>query len=247
MASNYKVTGTDLDNFLEPRTGTKRADVNYHINGVDISNTYETMTRDQRIPDIQYHVNGTDLARLFSGSVSQYSNTRRLTSTRTTQWRTQLIHDFSITFSSATARTNFFTYGGRIIWSGSRSGGSSSSKNTDWTNLLNAAGTIELGKTNTYQNVNSTVSSIGSDDLTTSWQSIYTRTGTGVYSTNNILIQAYAPSSTQIRVRALYRDGTSGVIDEYVDGTIQSFCNERRHSSQAAPTYATITNLTSGS
>lgn len=246
MASNYEHRGTDLDDLFQARTTTKRADVGYDVSNIDISNRYEKVGRDQRIPDLDYESGSTNLARLFMGNDSQYSVSQGDTSTRTTQWRNQLIHDARITFSSATARTNFFTYGGRLKWTGSRTGGSSSTKNTDWTNLLNSAGSIELGKTNTYRNNTGTQSSIGSDDLTSSWQTLYQGNGTGAYSTNRLYIQAYQESSNVIRMRAVYSDAATGTIHEYVNGTIVSDIDTRRHPSQSSPSYTTITELTAG-
>lgn len=248
MASNYSNRSEDFDNLFAPRVTTKRADVDYNVEGTDISNRYEKLSRDQEIPSIDYLDGGANLSTFFMGNNSQYITTARINSGRTTQWRVQVIHEIEVTFSSSSARTNFFRYGGRIQWSGSRTGGTSSAKNTDWTNLLSSAGSIELGKTNTYRNGDSTISSIGSDNLTTSYQTLYTRFGSGAYSSNYVRIQARNVSSSVLRFRAIYADAQAGNFgDEYVTGTTRSDIQERRHSSQSAPSYRNTVLLTAGS
>ena len=64
------------------------------------------------------------------------------TNSTTSAWGTSASITKTITFSSATAARYFFNAGGMIRLSLSRSGGTSQPKNTAWTNLLNAVGTL---------------------------------------------------------------------------------------------------------
>jgi len=247
MASNYKHLSEDFDDLFAPRATTKRADVGYKTAGTDISNTYEKLGRDQQIPNIGYSQTSTDLATLFMGNVSQYSTASKLTSQRTTAWNTKLIHEWTTTFLSSTARLEFFKFGGRVMWSATRTGGSATSKNTSWTNLLSSAGNIELGKTNTYKNGTTTTSVIGLDDLTNAYQTLYTEAGSGSYTGNSITIRAKVVNTHSVTMQAIFDDGTSGTVDEDVDGTLTSTIDERRHPSQTTPTFRTSIAVSAGS
>ena len=247
MVSNYNELSEDFDDLFAPRVTTKRADVGYQTASSDISNTYETLSRDQELPHIGYESSGINLATLFMGNVAQYATTSKLTSVRSTAWNTQLIHWYTITFPSTAQRNNFFKYGGRIIWSATRTGGTASAKNTDWTTLLTTAGTIELGKTNTYRNGSTTVAAIGLDHLTNQQQTLYTLAGTGSYTSNLLTIRARLDSSTAVSMKVIFDDGDSGTIDEDVDGTLTSTVEERKHPTQATGTYVTTTAVTEGS
>lgn len=244
--AGYSNKGTDLDNIFAARTTTKRADVDYHINGVDISNIYEDLSLDQKIPPVDYSTGSTNLSELFMGHAGQYVVTaNRLTFSRTAAWTTNVDAYFTVTFSNATVANNFFLYGGRIRLSGSRTGGTSSAKNTSWTNMLNAMGTIEIGKTATYRGT-TTINANGWDDLTTGDQLIYnaSNTGTAPYAENDLLVYAAATSTNVLRVRVLLRDQDVGdpTIDESVNGTLSFTVDERRHPTiTPAPTY-TLTN-----
>ncbi len=55
----------------------------------------------------------------------------------------------SVSFASADAARYFFNAGGKIKISFSRAGGSATTRNTNWTALATAAGTIEIGYLNT--------------------------------------------------------------------------------------------------
>ena len=66
------------------------------------------------------------------------------TTTSTSGWNTSSVLTQTITFPSRNQLRYFFNAGGMIRCSWSRSGGTSSSQNTSWTDTLNAAGTIVL-------------------------------------------------------------------------------------------------------
>lgn len=60
-----------------------------------------------------------------------------------------LVFTQSVTFASGDAARYFFNAGGRIKVSYARSGGSSTTRNTDWSALATACGSIQLGFNNT--------------------------------------------------------------------------------------------------
>jgi hypothetical protein len=60
-------------------------------------------------------------------------------------WNNQLTCVITVDFTNATQARYFFNSGGEIRITSSRSGGTVSSQNTAWTNLLNSAGTRQFG------------------------------------------------------------------------------------------------------
>jgi hypothetical protein len=241
----YSVNGTNLDNFFEARSGTAIGSVGYSRVGVNLSTIYEGLEHDSQIPDIGYANNGTDLARLFKGNLLQYSTATRNTSTRSTAWNGAIIHDIRITFSSTPSASYFWQYGGRLMLTASRSGGSASLKNTTWTNLLNAAGRIEIAANATYRNTQTQVSTVGYNDIPVngSYILLYTSTGSSPYTSALYRIFARRTLTNTMEIRVRFDDLTSEIIDENIDGTIQSVLTERRHPTAVVPSYSTLSNL----
>ena len=152
-------------------------------------------------------------------------------STRTASWSTTVYHEFTVTFASANAARFFFNSGGEIRFARSRSGGSSTDQNTDWTNLLSNAGTVKFAEgATTYTGSGGTAASVGFDDLTTSYQQIFTATGTGSYSANDWTIQAKANaaygSATVVTFKANFNDDHAAQTGNYTGGGLGTAPNE---------------------
>ena len=168
-------------------------------------------------------------------ATSYHSTENKDTSQRTSAWSTSVTHDVTITFSSESHRQSFFNAGGKINFNASRSGGSSTNQNTDWTNMLSAMGTIQMGYTATTAS-SGTTTSIGSYDLTTSYQTIYTKAGSGAYSTNYYQIQGRADNSTTLRFLITFGDSHTGRgYFDSVDGTLESVVGQKRPNSGTLP------------
>jgi len=189
----------------------------------------------------------------LTADASYLSTENKDTSTRTSAWSTTVTHDCTVTFSSAAHRQAFFNAGGKLNFTASRSGGSSTNQNTDWTNMLSAMGTIQMAYTATTAS-SGTTSSIGNNDLTSSYQTIYTKAGSGAYSTNYYQIQARADNSTTLRFLITFGDSHTGRgYFDSVDGTLQSVIGQARPNSGtlpngysvvvATPTYTTNSDL----
>ena len=161
--------------------------------------------------------------------------------TFTSTWYTSLAEETTWTFASEAACRAFFNGGGRLGFSSSRSGGSSTTQNTNWTNLLSAMGDVIIthdGCTTT----GGTGSSAGKGfyELSTSNQQLYIKYGSGSYASNYWRMLGRVNSTTNptvITLRAewsdphtqgsgaLGPDGIAGTGDEaygndYVDGTM---------------------------
>lgn len=216
----------------------------------DVSNAGTIQETD--LNNVQGTVTNGYNARL-TADASYLSTENKDTSSRTSAWSTSVTHDCTITFSSAAHRQSFFNAGGSINFTASRSGGSSTNQNTDWTNMLSAMGTIKMAYTATTAS-SGTTTSIGNNDLTTSYQTIYTKAGSGAYSTNYYQIQARADNSTTLRFLITFGDSHTGRgYFDSVDGTLESVVGQDRPNSGtlpngfsvvvATPTYTTNSDL----
>ena len=167
-------------------------------------------------------------------------------SSRTTNWNGIITHNFDVTFADENQRRFFFNAGGEIRFSASRAGGSTYSKNTDWTNMLSNMGTIKFGRTDTTCTGTGTTTTIGNSDLTATYQTIFTKAGSGNYAENEYEIRArFSTVDSQDKVLQFtvrFEDNdagdqqpvTSGIgpagpaEDEDVSGTITSTIQQLR-------------------
>jgi hypothetical protein len=196
-------------------------------------------------------------------------------SSRSTVWGgsalpQSVIHEFIVDFGTANARRGFFNAGGEIRFAASLTHSLSVSdpdyqKTVDWQSMLSAMQTVKFNydTTDSY-NLTSTPddvtddtvtgagtgSAIGNLDLTTSYQTIYTKTGSAAYIDNELTIQAKEESSSQIRFLLTFADDAngSGGADERVNGTLTSSISHLRADSTSyvnnpAPAYSLITGL----
>ena len=160
-------------------------------------------------------------------------------STYTSAWANSLTAEATYTFASEGACRGYFNGGGRIGFSASRSGGSSTTQNTNWTNTLSAMGEALLLH-DTASGSSGTNAGVGFYELTTGYKTIWTKFGSGSYASNFFKLEAKINSTTNPTVitckatfsdphaegsGALGPDGIAGTGDEDynndgVDGTI---------------------------
>ena len=183
-----------------------------------------------------------------------------LESERTTPWSTQIIHEFFVHFNSFDEARFFFNTGGQIHFSASRTGGSGSMQNTNWTTLLTTAGIIHFGALETTQSGTggSFPGNIGFYDISPSFQTIFTQTGSGAYAANDWTIQvrrdgAAGPNGSpgqDLTFRSIFNDDHPSTFEDQVDGTFTSSIDELRSIGvfpQSSPLYFETIPLTSGS
>ena len=165
--------------------------------------------------------------------------------TFSTTWATSLTATHTITFADANSARYFFNAGGRITWAGARTGGTASSQNTSWSDLLTACGTINTTTGTSTQTIAGTsytgttktggsgspltlLSNVGFYDLTTSDQEVFKQlASTYLYTSNfvsiNIKANAAAGSATVITITVLFDDSHSAYEPgNGVDGTLTS-------------------------
>ena len=159
--------------------------------------------------------------------------------TYTSAWNTSLTAEATFTWANEGLCRAYFNGGGRIGFSASRARGSSTTQNTNWTDTLSAMGTAFLMH-NTGAGSSGTNAGIGFYELTTSYQTIWTKFGSGSYASNFFKLEAKVNNTSNPTVvtckatfsdphaegsGALGPDGVAGTGDEAfgndsVDGTM---------------------------
>lgn len=173
--------------------------------------------------------------------------------TRTTQWKTSLAQETTWTFANEGDLREFFNGGGRLGFSSSRTGGSSTTQNTNWTNLLSAMGDVYMTYDTTFSTgATGTSAGKGLYELSTSNQQLYIKYGSGSYASNYFRMLGRVNSTTNptvITLRAEYSDphvegsgslgpdgaagtGDEGFNNDYIDGTLT--LNARRQQPAAS-------------
>lgn len=153
---------------------------------------------------------------------------------RTTAWTNTLTQETTWTFASESDCRKFFNMGGYLGVSASRTGGSSSTQNTQWTNKLTSLSDVWL----THDSVSAgagTLSGVGFYDLTTTYQQLVIYYGGATPYTNDyIKVEARVNSTTNptiVYFKTTLVDAGDNVIDASVDGTLT--VNARRASPDA--------------
>lgn len=183
---------------------------------------------------------------------TQTSVESKLSSTRTQNWKTSVEHHFTVTFDSEDHRRHFFNAGGEIRFSASLTGGTGS-KSTNWNNMLQSLGTLKFTSLNMTGD-SGTSSGLGNFELTSSWQTLYVKTGSGVYAENDYTIKGKAVNN-EIYFQVEFNDDATGSggggfepVDEPVTGTLTSTITQLRatglYVEVDSPTYANTQQLT---
>lgn len=190
----------------------------------------------------------------FDGSVSGWPDTSfslgtALSSARATTWGSlstneSIYHVVTVTFASEAQKNHYFNAGGEIRFVGTLTG-SSGLKYDNWTGLLTAMGTVKFDKYSTTAS-SGTPNPLGSglDSLTGSYRLLFSKSGSGVYASNEYTIEGYNVSATQLRFRIRFNDATEGNVDETVGGTTTSTVNTFRPDSSFVYNSTTYTGVT---
>ncbi|RLA12418.1 MAG: hypothetical protein DRQ60_08695 [Gammaproteobacteria bacterium] len=194
----------------------------------------------------------SDGLNLFSGLVyigiaSEYMVTSvgsKISSQRTTVWTDPINHIFTVTFPDVPTATEFFSKGGQIRFSADRTGGFGNMQNTSFSILLGEISIVmfgELATTNSGPTGNGTA--IGYDNLTGSYQSIFTANSSAdQYTADEYSIEALI-NGAELTFKVTMTDDGDNTYDEGVDGTITSYIDERRHNTTLSPDYVTTNGL----
>ena len=177
----------------------------------------------------------------FLLAASQSTSTLVANKTLTTRWNTYAYTTVRLTFSTEDEARFFFNSGGKIRFSSSRSGGSSTAQNGAWTNVLTNAGIIEFGAASTGLNFY---------QLTNSYKTLFQRALSTPYSANVYRIQALcnvsnnnSGSATSVTFEITWTDNysetfpnTTSPPEDQVDGTLSLAVEEVKASGLLQPT-----------
>jgi len=269
MTANIQYKGTDIDNIYEtPRLGAARANSNYQVSGVDISNRFTDLAAVSipngniatRIPPTGILTSsGTDLSSLYAGNPGQYSITTLTTqssSTLRTVGATQtLTHQFTVNFPNAAALTNYFTYGGRILITAANSGSfAGGSADANLQAMFASMGTLVIYDQGVYRTgaggvVNNPTQ--GGQVIGAGFATLFTLTDGSPYSSSNYVVSMSGTGQNAGSVFVLTFSCVltlvqSGATPDTYSGTRTSTVQQRNYSgavtpTQAAPTYSTTT------
>ena len=175
--------------------------------------------------------------------LSQSALEPAIASARSSNWNGLIYHEVAVTFTSANTRRFFFNTGGELRISANNTG-ASTPKGLDWAALCSEVGTIKFNA-ETTTSTGGGGSSIGNYDLTSSYQDVYTKTGSGsysgVYAGNLYTVKARSDIPTRIIFRIDFNDVVvDNNIDNNVDGRLESTLQHLRADGDVtvvAPTY----------
>jgi len=184
----------------------------------------------------------------FNIAAGQSEVATSTTDSRTTDWNSVVDSEFTVTFTDANQRRYFFNSGGEIRMFGALSSGTNT-KDTDWATMLSNTATVRVGYNYTTAS-SGTGSAIGNSNLTSTFQTIFTKSGSGVYAENEYKIEAKQDSATVLRFKITLTDNDAGdqqpgvppgappgpAIDEQVTGTITFDYGYRRAKSPTGTT-----------
>ena len=242
---------TSADGLNAPDTGEYIGAFAADIGPTDSSDA----TADEAEGFLDFEQAATDiLADIYDIGGDQTSLETLETSTRTTAWNGTITTVADIVFTNEDERRYFFNSGGYLQIDASLTGGNSVAgdqtatypddpgyqKDEIWQTMLNTMGSIRLSRTGTTSTGSGTAQAIGNYDLTTSYQTIFQKDGSGVYSENYYRIEAKA-ATNKITFRITFvdadlgdnRDADAGFpgegtpVDENVTGTITSTISSR--------------------
>ena len=264
--------GTDLDLIYEtPKLGVAHANVNYQSQvgspTGDIAGRYTDLAAvttgngniATRIPATGILLaNGTDLSSIFAGSPGQYSLTTLTTQTgavvRSVGTTATLTHQFTVTFASAAALTNYFNFGGRIQIQAANNGTfTAGTADALLQTMLSSMGTLIIYDSGHYRTgAGGTVNNptVGGSNLGTTSTTFFTLTDGSPYGTSTYVVTAVAnaaaASATVLTITAVLTLVQAGSVADSYAGSRVSTIQQRNYSgavtpTQSAPTYSTIT------
>ena len=164
----------------------------------------------------------------------------------TASWSATTTHSFTQTFASYDAARHFHNQGGAMLFTASRSGGSGTTQNTDWANLLSGIGTVTIGVNTTTISGSGGTTGDSFDDIVGNagtTRTIYTKASSGDYSANNYKIECSCNAAKEVFTWTVtFTDGHTNSFSDAVDGTLASTAQDRRatgtYINSAAPSYS---------
>ena len=241
-ATDMSTLYTDIANGRVHQTGTAPSEIAIITQGSTILDSdtvnkkgvaqFENLTTTLENEKFQIH---SSQATAEAAKTAQYSSA----------WNGTLVHLLDVTFTDADHRRQFFNAGGEVRFASNITYLGSSAKTIDWMGMLVNMGTVKMGYTSTAATGSGSGSTVGFHDLTTAFQTLFTKNGTGLYAANNYTLKGRIVGTNQVQLRAEFNDANTGNpnYDEDVEGTLTSTVTQFRatgsYVSVPTPTYQT--------
>lgn len=218
--------GTLSTNIIEPLVG-------YKI-GADEAKTFDVVTGDSQstadglkmgyndflsvVTNLADHDPATDGFPDENFSIGSTTVSNRSTSWGGTGSVESIYHIFEVSFPDFATIRSFFNAGG-FIQVGSTITNVTNSKDVEWQSVITSMGPARFYKWDTV--AASGTGLAGYQDLTSTYQEVFRKTGSGVYVDQVYTLEALEDQATNtIRFRATYTDGYTGVGDIDVSANI---------------------------
>ena len=146
------------------------------------------------------------------GTTKTYANT----------WTATLTNELSYTFASEAACRAWFNMGNGVGYKATIGGSGYNAQTTNWANLLSAMSTVNILH-DTCEGSSGTNAGIGFYELTTSYQLLWTKFGSGAYASNNIKIYGKVNSTTNptvVTIKGDWADPYTAAAAAAADGAI---------------------------
>jgi len=168
-----------------------------------------------------------------------------LTDIRVSPWSSFVRHEFTVDFGNSDNARHFFNTGGELRISASRVGGSATTQNTEWTNLLSANSPFIFNRLDYFS-------------LTSTFSVYQTVSSGGAYTANNWSIRARRDDAVGpnggngsiIRFQSDFLDGHTNVFFDSIDGTLTSTIEQLKSVGifpKPTPIFTTTVPISSGS
>jgi len=240
LATDMQTLYTDLANGRIHQTGTQPTEIAF-INQSDIILDSDSINKKGVV---QFENLTTSLENnKFVIAGSQASAEPGVQAQYTQNWNGSLSHIFDVVFADSDHRRHYFNAGGEIRLASNITYTGTSAKTIDWMTMLVNIGTVKFNYTSTLSTGTGNGSAIGFHNLTTSYQQVFIKNGSGNYAANNYKVEAQLNGTTSVRFRVTFNDDNTGNpnTDENVLGTLNSTITQLRATGNAvevqSPTY----------
>ena len=239
-AENVKNLLLDLQKLHVHQQGTINADIAVplvgYVVGANEARTFDTQTGDSQstvegqLMGVNDFIDLVNIISNFDGNSDGFPNDNfsignSRTSSRPNSWGgasgiESIYHIYDVEFTDLNEMNYFFNAGGFIQFGASITN-ISNSKDVDWNSILTSMGVGRFNKWGTTATSGTDLA--GFQDLTSTYQEVFRKTGSGVYVSNTYLIEARRiDAENKIRFRVSFNDGYTGFGDLDVSGTIDN-------------------------
>lgn len=137
-------------------------------------------------------------------------------------WTTQIEQTMTATWASESACRAWFNMGNGVGVNSVVMGSGYNTQTSNWASLLNAAGSIIMGPSTT-EGSSGTNAGLGFYEMSTSYQLLWTKFGSGAYASNNLKVYGKVNSTTNptvVDIKSVFADPYTAAAAAAADGAI---------------------------